>query len=65
MPEEPIEIGRFVFGIKVLRNSDSSISYATQSGNENVPIEVVIMQLKTFIRDLEEDYFKKFTKKED
>ncbi len=62
MPEEPIEIGRFVFGIRILRYPDGSISYVTQSGNENVPIEVVIMQIKTFLKDSEESYFKKHGK---
>ncbi len=58
--DEPNELGGFGFGIKILRYSDGHIEYQTQSANEGVPIEAVIMQMKAFLRNLEKDYFTTF-----
>ena len=33
MSEEPIELGRFGFGIRIIRNQDGKIEYQTQSAN--------------------------------
>ncbi len=38
MPEEPIELGKFGFGIRIIRNQDGKIEYQTQSANRGVPI---------------------------
>ncbi len=62
MPEETNEIGKFGFGIKILRHSDVKIEYQTQSANQGVPIEIVIMQMKAFLNNLEKDYFSNFDK---
>lgn len=59
---EPIEIGKFGFGIKILRHSDGRIEYQTQSANKGVPIEILIMQMKSFLNNLEKDYFDNFNK---
>lgn len=58
MPEN--EIGRFGLGILVSRREDGSLEYQTQSVNQGVPIEIVIMQLKAFINKQEKDYFDEF-----
>jgi len=62
MKGEPEEIGRFAFGIKLLRYSDARTEWNLQSANEGVPIEIVIMQMKVFLRNLENDYFDNFDK---
>ena len=58
MPEN--EIGRFGIGIRVFRREDGSLEYQTQSVNQGVPIEIVIMQLKAIINKQEKDYFDEF-----
>ena len=62
MPEEPREIGKFGFGIRIVRHPDGKIEYQTQSANQGVPIEIVIMQIKAFLNNLEKDYFNNFDK---
>ena len=62
MSEEPIELGRFGFGIRIIRNQDGKIEYQTQSANWGVPIEIVIMQMKAFLNKLENEYFDNFDK---
>lgn len=62
MPEEPREIGRFAYLLKVFRLPDGNLQYEPQAMNENMPIEVIIMQLKAFLNKLEKDYFDTFEK---
>ena len=57
MAEKSRELGKFGFGIKIVRRSDGSVGYETQSVNEGVPIEIVIMQLRAFLKKLEKNYF--------
>lgn len=60
MPEEPEEIGRFAFGIKVLRHADGNLEYQTRSLNQGVLVEIIIMQLRAFLNKVEKDYFDEF-----
>ena len=60
MAEEPHEIGRFAFLLRIFRSPDGNLQYEPQSINENIPIEIVIMQLKTFLNNLETNYFNAF-----
>jgi len=60
MSSEPEEIGRFAFGIRLYRYSDGRVEYNTQSRNEGIPIEVVLMQLQAFLRNQENEYFDKY-----
>ena len=62
MPEEPKIIGRFAFGITLYRHPDGKIEYRTQSRNEGIPTEIVLMQLRAFLRNQENDYFDKYDK---
>jgi hypothetical protein len=43
MPDEPKIIGRFAFGITLYKHPDNRIEYRTQSRNEGIPIEIVLM----------------------
>lgn len=60
----PDEIGAFAFGIRLIRQPDGSIEYKTDSVNRNVPVEIVIMQMKVFLNDLEKEYSDRYSKKE-
>ncbi len=60
----PNEIGAFAFGIRLIRQPDGSVKYQTDSVNKNVPVEIVIMQMKIFLNDLEKEYSDRYSKKE-
>ena len=62
MPEEPKIIGRFAFGITLYKYPDNRVEYRTQSRNEGIPIEIVLMQLRAFLRNQENDYFDNYNK---
>ncbi len=57
------ELGYFVYGVHMLRRSDSKVLYEDNYLNNRVPIEVVIMQLKIFLKKLEKDYFDEHSNK--
>ena len=54
MAEEHNEIGRFIFGLKAFKEEEG-LRYQIQSINENIPIEIIIMQLKAFLGSIEKD----------
>ena len=56
MPEQT-ELGRFALGIRVVANTDGKARYQLQSANHNVPVEIIVMQLKAFLNSLEKEYF--------
>ena len=58
------EIGAFGLGIRLIRQPDGSIEYKIDSVNRNVPIEIVIMQIKIFLNGLEKEYSERYSKKE-
>lgn len=63
MPKEsqdPKVIGRFAFGITLYRYSDGTVEYRTQSRNQGIPIEIVLMQIKAFLRNQENEYFDRY-----
>lgn len=60
MAEEPPEIGRFLFSLKVFKQMDGKLEYEIQNMNQYIPIEIVIMQLKAFLNNLERKYFDTF-----
>ena len=53
---EPVETSRFVFGIRGTRYPDDTMLYVPQDANEKIPREVVIMQLKAYLKKLEKEY---------
>ena len=60
MDEERREIGRFTFRLVVHKRADGSLEYETEKLNDNIPVEIVIMQLKAFLNGLEKEYFSSF-----
>ena len=56
---EKREIGRFVFGLKAFRDEEE-FEYQIQTVNENIPVEIILMQLKAFLNSLEKEYFDEF-----
>lgn len=64
MSEEANEdIGYFVYGIHVIKRPDGRVEYQDNYLNRDIPIEVVIMQLKAFLNNLEKEYLDKYGKK--
>ena len=53
-------IGGFAFGINVIKHDDGSLSYYTKTENNKVPVELVILQMKSYLKDLEDKYFNDF-----
>ena len=62
MSEEPREIGRFAYLLKVSKLPDGNLQYEPEAMNDNIPIEIIIMQLKAFLNNIEKDYFDTFEK---
>lgn len=60
MEEENNKVGEFGFAIMGLRQPDGNTEYQTSIINQNIPSEVIIMQLKAFLANVEKDYFDKF-----
>ena len=56
------ELGKFLFGLRIVKVADGTIEYKSQSINQSVPVEIVIMQLRAFVDKLEKDYFDEFNK---
>lgn len=50
------EIGRFGFGIRLFLDGDKLV-WRTDSVNQGVPPEVVVMQMKKFVQKLEKDFY--------
>jgi len=60
MAEEPREIGRFAYLLKVFKLPDGNLQYEPEAMNDKIPVEIIIMQLKAFVNKLEKDYFDEF-----
>ncbi|RJQ16844.1 hypothetical protein C4573_02150 [Candidatus Woesearchaeota archaeon] len=54
-------IGRFGLAITAFYNN-GNFEVLVQSANEGIPIELVLMQLKAFLRNQENNYFNNFDK---
>ena len=61
-PEEPKEIGRFAFGIILYKYPNGRVEYRFQSKNQGIPLEIILMQVKAFLRNQENQYFDKYDK---
>ena len=59
MPEDN-EIGQFMFGIRLFTNPDGSTNYEIKSAKDGIIPEIVIMQIKIFLKKLDKDYFNNF-----
>ncbi|MBI1972613.1 hypothetical protein HYS50_01255 [Candidatus Woesearchaeota archaeon] len=62
MPEESTEIAKFIFGIEIIEYEDGRRENQTHIVNQNIPIELVIMQMRSYINSLETQYFDNFEK---
>lgn len=60
MSEEPREIGRFAYLLKIFKLPDGNLQYEPQTVNDKIPIEIIIMQLKAFLNSIEKEYFDSF-----
>ena len=60
--EEPKIIGKFALGILLCRYSNGKVEYRFQAKNENIPIEIILAQVKAWLRNQENQYFDNFDK---
>lgn len=60
MAQEDEDIARFAVGVRVYKKPSGEVYYRLDWGNEGVPIEVVIAQLRVFLRLQEDRYFDNF-----
>ena len=57
MTNEVNEIGRFLFGISLLQDENGEIEPQTEILSKNVPPEIIIMLLKSFLKNAQQEYF--------
>ena len=62
MPKNSELVGMFGLGIKAFRRPSGKIEHQLQSSNKNIPIEIALMQVRAFLRHMEQDYFDRFDK---
>ena len=55
-PASAKQVGSFVLGIHVLEQPDGTLFPVRQHVNQGVPIEVIYLQLVSFLREVEADY---------
>ena len=60
MEEEKNNIGEFGFVIVTRQNADENFHYQTRIINRKVPLELIAMQLRAFLAQLEKEYFDTF-----
>lgn len=60
--DEPKVIGKFALGILLCKYSDGKAEFRFQSKNENIPIEIILTQVKAWLRNQENIYFDNFDK---
>ena len=61
MIPEGEELAKFVVGVKLIRGRDGALYREIElGGNRVIPIEIVLEQLKAFIKMQEDRYFNNF-----
>ncbi len=61
MIPEGEEIARFIIGIRLIKGADGALYRRTEFGsNKVIPIEIVLEQLRSFIKMQEDKYFNNF-----
>ncbi len=63
MSETDITEIRFLLGIRLWHDSNGIKDKEVQISDEGMPKEVVIMQIKSYLKELENDYFKDFNQR--
>jgi hypothetical protein len=59
IPPEQV-VGRFALGIKIIKSPDGKVRVEYKTQNENMPVEMVIMKLDAFLRNMKNDYYAEF-----
>ena len=62
MSSQPEVTGEFAVGIRLLRYPDGKMAWKIDSVNKGVPVEVIMIQLRAFLRNMENEYFDAFDK---
>ncbi len=53
-------LGKFGIGISLHKSSNTDVKAEFQSANQGVPDEIVIMNLRAFLQNLERSFLDKF-----
>ena len=60
--EEPKVIGKFALGILLCKYPDGKVEFRFQSKNQGIPIEIILTQVRAWLRNQENKYFDNFDK---
>jgi hypothetical protein len=55
-------IGSFTLGMQLIMNDDGTLKCDSNWMNAGVPIEMVALQIRAFLNQIEQDYFSQFDK---
>ena len=58
MTEIPKEIGKFNFNISLIKTPEGNWDYYTYGETKGILMDVVIMQMRAYLKKLEREYFK-------
>ena len=59
---EPKPVANFALGLRLLQFPNGKTAINLETLNNGVPIEMIIMQLRAFLRRMEKDYFNNIDK---
>ena len=60
MIKEKNDYGLFIFGIRLLKSPDGLIGLNVENMNKKVPLEYVIMLMRAFLKNAEQEYFNNY-----
>jgi hypothetical protein len=60
-PEEKL-VGMFALGLRAFQLPNGQINWQLQSKIEGLPIEIILTQVRAWLRSMENDYFNNFDK---
>ncbi len=60
MEEHKKEIGKFMVGIRLLKEAENKLVSETHTINSNMSKEIIITELRTLVRMLEDNHYPNF-----
>jgi|GEM_PF-3365844 len=60
-PEEK-PVAMFALGLRAYQQPDGQIVFLLDSKNQGIPIEIVLMQIEAWLRNMKDEYFDNFDK---
>lgn len=59
------KLPEFVWHMQVVQNPEGVLGVKTRDYNTGIRLEIIIMQMKAFLKSLEDDYYHTFGKSSD